>query len=92
MKITGHYDGKVVVLDEPVSLPTGTRVEVSVQESAPPLDRDPASGLYFSPGDPTALDRALSEIWADNDNPWRDVGADFAEKLRERTNRSRYTW
>ena len=36
MTLRAHFDGKVIVLDEPADLATGTRVEVAVvQEQAP---------------------------------------------------------
>jgi hypothetical protein len=39
--VSAHFDGKVIVPDEPVVLPVGTplRVQVEVQGAAPPADR-----------------------------------------------------
>lgn len=93
MKIAGHYDGKVVVLDEPVVLATGTKVVVSVSAESveAPLERDPVSGLFFQRGDPSAMARVLRELAEDKDNPWRDVGENYAAELRARSNGPRYS-
>jgi hypothetical protein len=37
--VAAHYDGEKVVLDEPVSLPANTPVEVIVPDSLDELDR-----------------------------------------------------
>jgi hypothetical protein len=39
--VSAHFDGKVIVPDEPVELPVGTplRIQVEVQNVAPPADK-----------------------------------------------------
>ena len=38
--VSAHFDGKVIVLDEPVELPVGTplRIQVELQDAAKPAD------------------------------------------------------
>jgi hypothetical protein len=40
--LRAHFDGKVFVPDEPVNLPAGKAVEVTVHESS--FERDPLTG------------------------------------------------
>ncbi len=57
--VAAHYDGEKVVLDEPVSLPANTPVEVVVPDSLDEIDRL-KKGLFL------ASLPSLKKIW---DNP-----------------------
>ena len=37
LMIRAHFDGRVIVPDEPVNLPTGRTLEVHVQDTSEPL-------------------------------------------------------
>lgn len=37
--ITGHFDGKVIVPDEPLDLPAGQRIEIEIRSVAPQSSR-----------------------------------------------------
>lgn len=41
VRLTAHYDGKVIIPDEPVELPTGVPLHVSIESNNNITDIDP---------------------------------------------------
>ena len=41
VRLTAHYDGKVIIPDEPVKLPTGVPLRVSIESNNNITDIDP---------------------------------------------------
>ena len=76
----GHFDGKVIVPDEPVDLPKGSRIAFSLDGSEMDRPENPmtAEELAKSP---------FVGLWA-NRSDIRD-SLEFASQLRERSNRRR---
>ncbi len=47
VRLTARYDGKVLIPDQPLDLPTDTPLEITIQPSAPPpAGDDPLMKLY----------------------------------------------
>jgi len=57
VRLTVHYDGKVLIPDETVDLPTGIPLQVTVQTDDPRSDKDPIQ----------ALDGLGKRLWQDID-------------------------
>jgi hypothetical protein len=62
MVIKGHFDGRVVVLDEPVTLAVGQRVEVVIQQQAVESNRGDRRSL-------AGFAKGLFEMGADFNEP-----------------------
>jgi len=75
--IKGHFDGKVIVPDEPVDLAAGDRVVVRIE-----TDPIPQAGITGAELARRIAAMDLAPLWADQfemNNP-----ADYVNKLRER--------
>lgn len=53
VRLTAHYDGKVLVPEGPIDLPTGVRLRITVETNEPPSECD---GIL-------ALDGLGSDVW-----------------------------
>jgi hypothetical protein len=89
MTFKAHFDGKVVVLDEPVSLEPGTRVEVSVPEAVLGT-RLPGGSLLVGRG---LSGREIAKLVENDEAIWQDKpdSPEFARQLREQAAKPRYT-
>ena len=69
VRLTAHYNGKVIVPDQPVQLPEGVPLEVTVQPQGQPGHDDPIlelSGLgmdVWNGIDPVEYQRREREGW-----------------------------
>jgi hypothetical protein len=81
MTFKAHYDGKVIVPDEPVELSAGQTLIVSASAAT-----QPPTGLTGLTGS------QLAELLSASAPIWQDIGdpIEFARKLREESNRPRY--
>lgn len=57
VRLTAYYDGRVLIPDETVDLPTGIPLQVTVQTEEPGSDKDPIR----------ALNGLGKELWKDID-------------------------
>lgn len=65
MITTGCVRGKQIELDEPLNLPSGTRVEVLVR---PLLEKDSASIIGMFADEPELLDAIVQEIMSQRES------------------------
>jgi hypothetical protein len=77
--IRGHFDGKVIVPDEPVNLPVGQRVRVTPEPAAQSTQVDAGTA------EATAKRLTQSAPWAGR----TDIGdsLEFARRIREEAQR-----
>lgn len=68
MRIRAHFDGKVIVPDEPVNLPPGVTVEITILSGIEPRRGSPAAVLraprkppHLSKEDTAELERAIGK-------------------------------
>ena len=59
--IKAHFDGKVLVPDEPVDLPLNRTLIVHIEAVKPPAPRKPLSGPLIFPRDPEAARRLIHD-------------------------------
>ena len=69
VRLTAHYDGKAIVPDEPVQLPTGVPLQITVQMPEQTCARDPIPALaglgkeIWGDVDPVEYQRREREGW-----------------------------
>jgi hypothetical protein len=78
--VRGHFDGKVLVLDEPISLPRGEQVLIRIESAGSDDVVNEHSGTAKA-----LLSSAFCGMWADRN----DIGSteEFARQLREQAGR-----
>jgi hypothetical protein len=83
MTIKAHFDGKVLVPDEPVNLPEGTPLVLHVESPAQPPQEQKAESRGMTAGE--LLQSGFVGLWKDRE----DIGdtLEFARKLRDRAQR-----
>jgi hypothetical protein len=82
MTIKAHFDGKVIVPDEPINLPQGKSFLVHIEDVDPSQPRASLSG-GMTAGE--LLKSGFVGLWKDR----RDIGdtLEFARQLRDRAQR-----
>jgi hypothetical protein len=83
MTIRAHFDGKVLVPDEPVNLPEGIPLVLHVESPPQPPQEQATTPRGMTAGE--LLNSGFVGLWKDRE----DIGdsLEFARKLRDRAQR-----